>query len=74
MRVIAITDRSGLLVASEVIADDGHAIIVTKNGTGIRISAKDIKHQKRASLGVRLISLRESDEVAQMAVVPEEEE
>lgn len=74
MRAISVNDRSGLLVAVEVIVEKGHAIIVTKQGTGIRISSKDVKLQKRASLGVRLISLREADEVAQMAVVPEEEE
>jgi len=70
IRAIALNEKSGPLVAAKVISENGHAIIVTKQGTGIRIAAKQVKHLKRASLGVRLISLREEDEVAEVAVVP----
>ena len=74
VRAIAINDKSGLLVGVRTISEKGHAIIVTKHGTGIRISAKQVKLQKRASLGVRLISLRKEDEVAEVAIVPEDED
>ncbi len=74
VRAIAVNEKSGPLVGVKVIGEAGHAIIVTKHGTGIRISAKQVKHQKRASLGVRLISPHEDDEVAEVAIVPEDEE
>lgn len=74
VRAIAVNEKSGPLVGVKVIGEAGHAIIVTKHGTGIRISAKQVKHQKRASLGVRLISPRTDDEVAEVAIVPEDEE
>lgn len=74
MRAIAVNDKSGELVGVKAITEGGHAIIVTRHGTGIRISAKQVKHQKRASLGVTLISPREGDEAAELAIVPEVEE
>lgn len=74
VRAIGINEKSGLLVGAKVISEAGHAIIVTKHGTGIRITGKDVKHLKRASLGVRLISPRGDDEAAEVAIVPEDEE
>ncbi len=74
VKAIAVNEKSGVLVGAKVISDNGNAIILTKHGTGIRISAKQVKHQKRASLGVRLINPREGDEVAEIAIVPEPEE
>lgn len=74
VRAISVNEKSGLLVGVKVISEAGHAIIVTKHGTGIRIAAKQVKPLKRASLGVRLISLRAEDEVAEVAIVPEDEE
>jgi DNA gyrase subunit A len=74
VRAIAVNEKSGPLVGVKVIGEKGHAIIVTKHGTGIRIAAKQVKFQKRASLGVRLISPREEDEAAQLAIIPEDEE
>ena len=74
VRAIAVNEKSGPLVGVKVIGEAGHAIIVTKHGTGIRIAAKQVKFQKRASLGVRLISPHEDDEVAEVAIVPEDEE
>lgn len=74
MRAIAVNEKSGELVGVKSITEKGQAIIVTRQGTGIRITAKQVKHQKRASLGVRLISPREGDEAAQLAIVPEAEE
>jgi DNA gyrase subunit A len=73
VRAIAVNDKSGPLVGAKVITDTGHAIIITKHGTGIRISAQQVKYQKRASLGVRLISPRGDDEVAEVAIVPQDE-
>ncbi|MBN2379769.1 DNA gyrase subunit A [candidate division WOR-3 bacterium] len=74
VRAIAVNDRSGPLVSARAIQDNGHAIIVTKQGTGIRISSKQVKPLKRASLGVNLISLKEADEVAEVAIVPEDDD
>lgn len=74
VRVIALSERSGPLVDAVLVRDKDQAIIVTKQGTGIRIKVKDVKFQKRPSLGVRLISIKESDEAREIAVVPEEEE
>jgi DNA gyrase subunit A len=74
MRAIGVNERSGPLVDAVVVREKDHAIIVTRNGTGIRINVKDVKLQKRSSLGVHLISIKESDEAREIAVVPEEEE
>jgi len=74
VRAIAVNEKSGPLVGVKVIGEQEQAIIVTKHGTGIRIAAKQVKFQKRASLGVRLISPRDEDEVAQLAIIPEDEE
>jgi DNA gyrase subunit A len=73
VKAIAVNAKSGPLVGSKPIFDKGQAIIVTKQGTGIRIGAKQVKPLKRASLGVRLISLREEDQVAELAIIPEDD-
>ncbi|MBD3286302.1 DNA gyrase subunit A [candidate division WOR-3 bacterium] len=70
VRAIAVNEKSGSLISAKAIQDEGQAIIITKLGTGIRISSKQVKLQKRASLGVSLISIRENDEAAQLAIIP----
>ncbi|MBN2379770.1 hypothetical protein JXM67_08220 [candidate division WOR-3 bacterium] len=73
IRVITSSERAGHVVAVKRVRDKDHAVVVTRQGVSISLNCKRISLQKRASFGVRLISMTEQDEVAGMAIVPSAE-
>ena len=63
-------------MAIKAVTDDNDLMIINRSGITIRTSIEQIRVAGRATQGVRIINLREGDEIASVAVVPitEEEE
>ena len=62
-----IESKKGEVVASRTVSEEDELMITTKDGVMIRIPASDIRIQGRATQGVRIMRLKEGDEVAAVA-------
>lgn len=56
-----INDKSGELVCAKAVTDKDEAIVITKNGTVLRLKVSEVRQQGRATVGVRLIQIKEDD-------------
>ncbi len=74
VKTINITERTGELVAIKAVTDDNDLMIINRSGITIRTSIEQIRVAGRATQGVRIINLREGDEIASVAVVPATED
>jgi DNA gyrase subunit A len=67
-----ITEKTGNVVALLEVSDDDDLVVITKNGRLIRQPARDIRLIGRNTQGVRLIRLEEGEEIADIAVAPQD--
>jgi DNA gyrase subunit A len=74
VKTINITDKTGSLVAMKDVTDDDDLMIITKKGLTIRMPVADLRVMGRATQGVKLINLKNGDEIAAVAKVMKEEE
>ena len=74
VKTIAITEKTGKLIALKAVSDDNDLMIINKSGVTIRMPADTIRVAGRATQGVKLISIREGDSIAAVCVVSKEEE
>ncbi len=74
VKTINITEKTGELVAIKAVSDDNDLMIINRSGITIRTSIEQIRVAGRATQGVRIINLREGDEIASVAVVPVSDE
>ena len=54
------------LISVQVITDDQHVVLQTKDGYFLRFSAQEVAEKKKAAVGVRGIKLRKNDELEQV--------
>lgn len=76
VKTINITEKTGNLVAIKAVTNENDLLIITTNGIVIRLCVADLRVMGRATQGVRLINLGESDEIGAVTTVesdPEEE-
>ena len=62
-------EKTGEVVGSRAVSEEEELIILTTKGTSIRIPVKDIGVIGRNTQGVRLIKLKEGEEVAGFSVI-----
>jgi DNA gyrase subunit A len=77
VKTINITEKTGELISINAVTDMDHLMIITKQGIMIRIAVSDLRVMGRATQGVRLINLRDDDQIAAVTNVEngaEEEE
>jgi DNA gyrase subunit A len=74
VKTINITDKTGNLIAIKQVTEEHDLMIINKSGITIRMEVKEISIKGRATQGVRLITLKEQDEIAAVTVVPHVEE
>ena len=74
VKTITVTDKTGELVSLKAVTDEDDLMIITKKGTMIRMGVNTLRVMGRATQGVRLINLRNGDEIASIAKVPASEE
>jgi DNA gyrase subunit A len=60
-------DTTGLIVAARVVHEDDELTVISTFGQALRLKVKAIRHAGRATMGNRLINLREGDTIASVA-------
>jgi DNA gyrase subunit A len=70
VKTINITDKTGDLIAIKAVTDDDDLMIITENGIAIRLAVRGVRVMGRNTQGVRLINLREGDQIAAATQVP----
>jgi DNA gyrase subunit A len=71
---IRVTEKTGKMVAIKEVLENDDIVVVTSQGVVIRQPAKTIRIAGRNTQGVRLIRLDDNDRIADIAVVPSEDE
>ncbi|MGE0267818.1 MAG: DNA gyrase subunit A [Candidatus Omnitrophota bacterium] len=71
---VKVTDRNGLVVGVLAVMEGNEMMVVTKEGMIVRCSPAEIRQTGRSAVGVRLISLKESDLVTSIANVVTKDE
>lgn len=74
VKTINVSDKVGRLVAIMQVDGDEDLMIITKKGITIRLSVGQISTLGRNTQGVRLIRLKDDDEIASVAKVVEKDE
>ncbi|GGA06734.1 DNA gyrase subunit A [Paenibacillus marchantiophytorum] len=74
IKTLNVTDKNGDVVGLKVVQEDEDLMIITALGTVIRTSMDGISVMGRNTQGVRLINIREDDEVGTLARVQKNEE
>src|ERR671926_125548 len=73
VKTITFTESKGLLAAALVVREHQELVFISTNGIVQRTGVRGINRYGRASQGVRLMKLREGDEVSAVALVVETE-
>lgn len=74
IKTLNVTDKNGPVVGLKVVQEDEDLMIITASGTVIRTSMDGISVMGRNTQGVRLINIREDDEVGTLARVQKSED
>lgn len=64
-----ITEKTGDLVAIQSVTDEDGLMIINKSGVAIRMGVEDLRVMGRNTQGVKLINLKNNDEIAAIAKV-----
>ena len=75
VKTLAITEKTGRLVAIKVVTDENDLMIINKSGVLIRLKVADVRVMGRATQGVRLINLaKKNDSIASVCKVMSSQE
>jgi DNA gyrase subunit A len=74
VKTLNISEKTGNLVAIKNVDDSNDLMIINKSGIIIRMSVEDLRVMGRATQGVKLINIKESDSIAAVAKVKQEKE
>ncbi len=69
VKTINITQKTGRLIAIKNVSDENDLMIITQNGLTIRVAVKTIRVMGRAAQGVKIINLKDGDQIASVAKV-----
>ena len=64
-----ITEKTGNLIAIQSVTDEDGLMIINKSGVAIRMGMEDLRVMGRNTQGVRMINLKNNDEIAAVAKV-----
>jgi DNA gyrase subunit A len=70
VKTLNITDKTGHLISIKDVTDDNDLMIINKSGITIRMRMIDVRVMGRATQGVKVITIKNSDEIASVAKVP----
>jgi DNA gyrase subunit A len=74
VKTINVTEKTGQLVAIKGVTDEHDLMIINRSGIIIRISMQTLRTMGRATQGVRLITLKDTDSIASVAQIEREED
>uniref|UniRef100_UPI003FEEB0D8 DNA gyrase subunit A n=1 Tax=Alistipes shahii TaxID=328814 RepID=UPI003FEEB0D8 len=63
VKTINITEKTGKLISIQAVTDDNDLMIINRSGLTIRTAVSQIRLAGRATQGVRIINLREGDQL-----------
>ena len=69
VKTISITEKTGSLVSIKNVSDGDDLMIINKSGIAIRMEVNSLRVMGRATQGVKLINLKDSDSIAAVAKV-----
>jgi len=69
VKTLNVTEKTGSLIAIKNVSDEDNLMIITRNGITIRMSVEELRVAGRATQGVRVINLRNNDEIAAVAKI-----
>ena len=69
VKTISITEKTGSLVSIKNVSDGDDLMIINKSGIAIRMEVSDLRVMGRATQGVKLINIKDSDSIAAVAKV-----
>jgi DNA gyrase subunit A len=74
VKTINITEKTGQLISIKSVNDTSDLMIITQVGLTIRLSISQLRILGRTAQGVRLINLKEGDQIASITIVPSSDE
>jgi DNA gyrase subunit A len=74
VKTISITEKTGELVSIKNVSDSDDLMIINKSGIAIRMEVSSLRVMGRATQGVKLINLKDSDSIAAVAKVVNNDE
>ena len=74
VKTISITEKTGSLVSIKNVYDSDDLMIINKSGIAIRMEVSSLRVMGRATQGVKLINLKDSDSIAAVAKVVNDDE
>ncbi len=74
VKTLNITEKTGELVSIINVTDEDDLMIINKSGLTIRMDVGDLRVMGRATQGVRLINIKNSDSIAAVAKVMKDDE
>jgi len=69
VKTISITEKTGELVTIKNVTDNDDLMIINKSGIAIRMEVSSLRVMGRATQGVKLINLKDTDSIAAVAKV-----
>jgi DNA gyrase subunit A len=73
VKTLSITDKTGDLIAIKEVVDKDHLMIINRSGIAIRLAVSEMRVMGRATQGVRLINLKDTDSIAAVAKIDVDE-
>ena len=74
VKTLALTEKTGNLVAIKNVSDADDLMIINRSGIAIRLGVESLRVMGRATQGVRLINLKIDDSIAAVAKVMNDED
>jgi len=74
MAYLKISDKNGAAAGIRSVKENDEIVITSLTGMTIRLHAGDISLQGRATVGVKLLDLSDSDAISDFAVISESED
>ena len=74
VKTISITEKTGDLIAIKNVTDENDLMIIKKSGVTIRLGVENMRVMGRATQGVRLITLKNNENIAAVTKVNKDEE
>ncbi len=74
VKTLNITEKNGLIVGARVVNPSDELMLLSANGTLIRIKVDDVSVQGRSTMGVTLMNLGEGDQVVAVAKVAQKDD
>ena len=74
VKTINITEKTGDLISIQAVTDENDLMIINRSGLTIRTGVDQIRVAGRATQGVKIINLREDDQIASVMAVPKDDE